>query len=288
MKRIAKTTGKIILGLLLLALLVQLWMLHGSHSKPLTSQTASSQIQRSTTPTLLIPGWGGGTWTYDKLIRTYQTQHQAGKVMTIWVFPNGKCLISGHLNRHQVNPLIQLLYVWNYSPTYQPQTRQLATVLTMLHEHYHVNKLNIIAHSYGGTEWANAVLTSVKQQRAIRYQKVVLLGVPVDESFGTKTHFAERLLGKSTDVNFKKLVRGASQMKVRHNQPAVYNLMGSKKGKHTRTDGSVPHIQSEMMRILVKRAACRYHEHVYANTSHSQLHQRKQIIKDVGQILWQH
>ncbi|WP_295747008.1 alpha/beta hydrolase, partial [uncultured Limosilactobacillus sp.] len=91
---------------------------------------------------------------------------------------------------------------------------------------------------------------------------------------------------KSTDRNFKQLLRGAKLMKDHHNQPEIFNIMGSKEGKNDRTDGSVPHIQSEMMRLLVKRMGCTYHERTYANTTHYQLHQKKAILKEVAADLW--
>ncbi len=285
MKKVGKRLLSIIGIILLLLLCVQLFMMSGSKSKPFGNQI-NQRVDRSTTPTLLIPGWGGGTPSYRKMIHVYQDKHIAQKTMTIWVFPNGKTIVKGHLDRQTPNQLIQLLYVWNYSSTYAPQTKQLTNVLTMLHQQYHVNKLNVIAHSYGGSEWANAVLRSPRLQRQIQYRRVVLLGVPVDETFGTKTHFCFHLVHRSKDENFKQLLEGATKMQQNHNQPMIFNLMGSKSGHTTRTDGSVPHIQSEMTRVLVKRIDCPYYEHVYPNTTHFQLHQKDEIINDVAHDIW--
>lgn len=285
MKKVGKRLLSIVGIILLLLLCIQLFMISGSKSKPFGNHI-NRHVHRSTTPTLLIPGWGGGTPSYRKMIHVYQDKHIAQKVMTIWVFPNGKTIVKGQLHQQTPNQLIQLLYVWNYSSTYAPQTRQLTVVLTMLHRQYHVNELNVIAHSYGGSEWANAVLRSPRLQRQIKYRRVVLLGVPVDETFGTKTRFGFRLVHRSKDDNFKQLLRGATKMKKNHNQTMIFNLMGSKTGHRTRTDGSVPHIQSEMLRVLVKRIDCPYYEHVYPNTTHFQLHQKDQIISDVAHDIW--
>lgn len=285
MKKVGKRLLSVIGIILLLLLCVQLFMISGSKSKPFGNQI-NQRVNRSTTPTLLIPGWGGGTPSYHKMIHVYQDKHIAQKTMTIWVFPNDKTIVKGHLNRQTPNQLIQLLYVWNYSSTYAPQTKQLTAVLTMLHQRYHVNKLNVIAHSYGGSEWANAVLRSPRLQRQIQYRRVVLLGVPVDETFGTKTHFGFHLVRRSKDENFKQLMQGATKMKKNRNRPMIFNLMGSKTGHTTRTDGSVPHIQSEMIRVLVKRIDCPYYEHVYPNTTHFQLHQKDKIINDVAHDIW--
>uniref|UniRef100_UPI0025F2CE87 alpha/beta hydrolase n=1 Tax=uncultured Limosilactobacillus sp. TaxID=2837629 RepID=UPI0025F2CE87 len=199
MKKVGKYAIRVIAVIVGLLLCGQLAMISGSPAKKVDQFAAG--VRTSNVPTLLIPGWGGGTPSYHRLIMTYQRQKIAQKVMTIWVFPNGKCFVRGHLATNCPNQLIQLLYVWNYTPTYNPQTKQLTAVLTMLHKRYHVNELNVIAHSYGGSEWANAVLRSSRLQQEIKYQRVILLGVPLDESFGTKTRFGLHLLHKSTDRN---------------------------------------------------------------------------------------
>lgn len=284
MKKVGKYASRLLAVIVVLLLCGQLVMISGSQSKKVDHFAAS--VRKSNVPTLLIPGWGGGTPSYHRLITTYQQQKIAQKVMTIWVLPNGKCFVRGHLAANRPNQLIQLLYVWNYTPNYDPQTKQLTAVLTMLHKRYHVNRMNVIAHSYGGSEWANAVLRSPRLQQEINYQRVILLGVPVDESFGTKTRFGFHLLHKSTDRNFKQLLRGANSMKAHHNQPEIFNIMGSKEVKKDRTDGSVPHIQSEMMRLLVKRMGCIYHERTYKQTTHYQLHQKDNILRDVAQDVW--
>lgn len=284
MKKVGKYGVRLLAIVVVLLLCGQLIMISGSRSNRLNHFAAG--VQKSNTPTLLISGWGGGTPTYHRLITTYYQQKIAQKVMTIWVLPNGKCLVHGHLDANRPNQLIQLLYVWNYTPTYNPQTKQLTAALTMLHDRYHVDKLNVIAHSYGGSEWANAVFCSPRLQKEIKYQKVVLLGVPVDESFGAKTRFGLHLLHKSTDHNFKQLLRGASLMKANHNQPEIFSLLGSKEGKNDQTDGSVPHVQSQMMRLVVKKMGSTYHERTYANTTHFQLHQKKAILKEVAADIW--
>ncbi|MDN3536745.1 alpha/beta hydrolase [Limosilactobacillus fermentum] len=78
----------------------------------------------------------------------YQDQNIATNVMVVRVAPTGAVQVSGSLKGKQ-NPLIQFIYDWNYSTTYQPQVRELTQVLQVLATKYHVQKLNVIAHSYG-------------------------------------------------------------------------------------------------------------------------------------------
>lgn len=279
---VLKWVGRGVIALVIILLLFQIWMLHGSRSRSFTSERRG--FKASSTPTLLIPGWGGGTWSTDRMIQTFQRKHIAQKVMTVWVFPSGRTIIKGSLSKHQKNPLIQLLYVWNYNASYRPQTHQLAIVLKKLHAHYNIDKMNVIAHSYGGTEFMHAYIGSQSIQKMIDFRKIVLLGVPVDESFGTKTRYRLGLAKKSKDDNFKILEKQIQSVHTHHNDH-IFNLMGSKDGE--RTDGSVPHIQSEMLRNLIKdHPDIKYHEHIYAHTSHPMLHQKSNIINDVAHYLW--
>lgn len=200
--------------------------------------------------------------------------------MTIWVAPNGHVRIKGHLSHR--NPIIQLLYDWNYTSGYQAQTRQLTRVMRILHRDYHVDKMNVVAHSYGGTEWLHAYIGSPDIQKQLCFPKVILLGTPVDETFGERTRFTKWLFKKSKDDNFKLMER-----QIQHTSfvrvGKIYNWMGEKGG---RTDGEVPHIQSEMLRSLIRNKRIGYTEHVYPQTNHVQLHQKKQILNDLFKTLW--
>lgn len=116
---------------------VQLYLLRGTPGKAITP--TNSSVKYSATPTLLIPGWGGNTWTYTKLIDYYQDQNIATNAMVVRVAPTGAVQVSGSLKGKQ-NPLIQVIYDWNYSTTYQPQVRELTQVLQVLATKYHVQK----------------------------------------------------------------------------------------------------------------------------------------------------
>ena len=276
--KIGRVFLRIILILILTGGAVQLYLLRGSKEQSI--QTNNPQVRYQSTPTLLIPGWGGNTWTYQKLINTAQEKNVAQKRMTIWVAPNGHVRIKGNLNRK--NSIIQLLYDWNYTPGYQAQTKQLTRVLRILHRQYHVRTLNVVAHSYGGTEWLHAYISSPDIQKNIQFPKVILLGTPVDETFGERTKFTKWLFKKSKDSNFKLMER-----QIRHTSLVrigkIYNWMGAKGG---RTDGEVPHIQSEMLRSLLQNKRVNYSEYIYPHTNHVQLHQKKQILNDILKTLW--
>lgn len=287
---IIKKLIKIILVLLIALIVVgsgiQLFLLRGTPRKALKQADYRQDVNYRSTPTILIPGWGGNTITYNKLINYYQDHHFAQKVLTVWVSPWDGIRVAGHLNAGQKNPLIQVLYDWNYDQTFRPQVKQLGKVLAYLQSNYHLHRVNIIAHSYGGTEFMHAYMDSPTLQQRMHLNKVVFLGVPVEESLASRIHYRYHLINHSHDKNFIRLRRQMRDWQPDY-QLAIYNIMGTKQGS-TRTDGEVPHIQSEMlMSLLAGHPTINYHQKNYTNTTHSQLHDRTIILDYIAKQLWQ-
>lgn len=271
--------------LLVLGVGVQLYLLRGTPGKPLMANRYRTDTVYSSVPTILIPGWGGNTITYNKLINYYQDHGFAQKVLTVWVSPWGTIRISGHLDKRQKNPLIQVLYDWNYDQTFHPQVKQLRKVLLYLQDHYHLHKVNVIAHSYGGTEFMHAYMNSPELQKKLHLKKVVFLGVPVEESLASRLHYQYHLIHHSRDKNFIRLREQMANWQPDY-RLTIYNIMGRKKG-YVHTDGEVPHIQSQMLRSLIKgHPMIDYQQRTYDNTTHSQLHDRQEILDYIADQLW--
>ena len=284
LKKISKVLGYSIGGVCVLLLLTQAFLLRGTPGKAIDPAAGPKVVRYSKVPTLLIPGWGGNTVTYNHLIKYYQKRNIAQKVMTVWVSPHHHIRVSGDWHG-QKNALIQVLIDWNYNASYHPQVGQLRQVLIDLNKRYGIKQTNIVAHSYGGTEFMHAYMGSKYLQRALRLNKVVLLGVPVEEKLSDHLPNHYPLIHDSKDKNFYRL---RTQMKEwQLNYPIeIYNLMGSKDGSKL-TDGAVPHIQSEMLRALIKsHPTITYHQKIYPNTTHSQLHDRPLILRQIERILW--
>lgn len=266
-------------SILVIALAVQAYLLRGSRFTNVT--TFAPTVQTTKVPTLLIPGWGGNTWTYQRFIDYAARHHYAQHTMTIWVAPSGKVTVKGHVQGVK-NPLIQLLYTWNYTPTYQGQVKQLTRVLLLLARDYQVHDLNVVAHSYGGTKWLHAYIANPQLQRQLNFHRVILLGVPTDESFGAKTKYTQTLFKRSVDPEFLKLTH---QIQTAHlgSDDHLYNWMGQ---TQPGTDGEVPIVQSEMLRSLIKNKHVHYHQRIFPATNHIQLHQKPTILRQICQVLW--
>ncbi len=281
-KIVLKRLWYLVFGIIVIAMAVQLYLLKGTPSQPLNMHRLRSDVSYTDTPTLLIPGQGGNTITFDTFIKRAQNQNIAQSVMVVRVSPTGQVRVKGSL-KGKKNPVIQILYDWNYNVSFEPEMHQLTQVLIVLNRQYHVKKLNIVAHSYGGTEFLHAYLGNAKLQKKLSFQKIVLLGVPVEESFGVNTKYTAWLFKKSRDAEFKKLLRQVKKAQFSKDE-AIYNIMG--KEADQKTDGEVPNIQSQMMATLFKNTSVKYVQRWYPKTSHRQLHEKKAILKYVMQILW--
>lgn len=278
MKRLLKVIVGLFSTLLILALVVQFLILLPIPGRHLQTKDYQKDYRYVDVPTILIPGWGGNTTTYRRMIKFYQNEHYAQKVMTVWVSPTGNIKTSGNYTG-QKNALIQILFNWNYNATYHPQVAQLKNVLHLLHDKYHISTMNVIAHSYGGTEFMHAYMGDKTLQRNIQLNKLIFLGVPVEESFGVKDKFVPDLRKKSTDKNFKQLEREMREWQPQ-SKVTIYNVMGG-------SDESVPKIQSEMLKSLIAfHPHIEYHQVVVPHTSHFQLHSRQSIQRRIANILW--
>lgn len=278
MRRLLKGFTATISILLILMLIIQFTILLPLPNHSLKTSDYRSNIHYDETPTVMIPGWGGNTTTYYRMTHYFESHHYAQKVMTVWVSPTGTVKTSGSYHQ-QKNALIQILYNWNYNASYHPQVYQLTKALQLLHDRYHIKRMNVIAHSYGGTEFIHAYMSSEKLQKNIQLHKVVFLGVPVEESFGVKVKFVPNLNRKSKDRNFHQLEQ---QMRSWHPNSSIkfFNIMGG-------GDESVPRVQSEMLQTLVRiHPEIQYRQVVVPKTNHFQLHDRMAIIQRVAKILW--
>ena len=285
MKKLFKILLGLLVGIVIIGAGIQTYLLRGTRGISLTKAEYRSDVHYSSTPTILIPGWGGNTVTYQKLINYYQNRHIAQKTLTVWISPWGNIRVAGRLNKGDKNALIQILYDWNYDSTFHPQVKQLSKALTYLHDHYHLDRANVIAHSYGGTEFMHAYLSSPQLQKHLQLNKVVFLGVPVEESLSSRLNYHYHLIKHSRDKNFIRLRKQAKDWQP-NGKLTIYNFMGTKPGS-THTDGEVPLIQSEMLKSLIKdHPTIQYHQRVYSQTTHRQLHDRTAILNRIADELW--
>lgn len=281
LKKIGKQIGKFLIGIIIIALIVQLILLIPSPQKALRKDRLRNDIQYHDVPTLLINGFGGSNYTYNKMINYYQKENIAQKTMTIHVTPTGMVHVSGSV-KGKKNAMIQLLFDWNFTQTYNSQINWTIKVIKILHNQYGINELNVIGHSWGGTEFLHALGQSKWIQDNVKFNKVILMGTPVNEEVNNKVTYPQALRKHLTDAEFRKL-----KQEYRHLTPCskikFYNVMAD---YHDDTDTSVPNVQSEFLTAILnpKWSTCK--TITFDGIKHSALHQNPRVLMKVAKMLY--
>lgn len=281
MKKFLKILFKVLISIVIIAILVQGILLIPSPQKDLRMNQLRKDITYSDVPTLLINGYGGSNYTYNKMINYYQKQNIAQKTMTIHVTPTGKVHVTGSV-KNKKNALIQLLFDWNLSPTYDPQVKWLKSVLKVLHNQCGINELNVVGHSWGGTEFLHALGQSKWIQRNIAFNKVILLGVPVNEAVNNHVTYAEAKRRNITDAEYLELKHEYQELNP-VKKIKFYNVMADYKDN---TDTSVPNVQSEFLMSILNPEWSSCMTKKIRGIKHSALHQNVNVLKYVAHLLY--
>lgn len=281
MKKIIKRIFKVILVIVILGLLVQIILLIPSPQKNLRMDHLRKDIHYSNVPTILINGYGGSNYTYNKMIKYYEKENIAQKTMTIHVTPSGNVHVSGTV-KNKPNVLIQLLFDSNLGQTYNPQVKWTIKVFKILHDKYGINELNVVGHSWGGTEFLHALGQSEWIQHNMKFNKVVLMGTPVNEAVNNKISYTTAKKKDITDAEYRKLRSEYQELDpigIIH----FYNVMADYKDH---TDTSVPNVQSEFIDSILNPEWSTLQTKTFMGIKHSALHQNEEVLRYVAKLLW--
>lgn len=281
MKKFFKRLGQILAGIVILALVIQMILLVPSPQRALRMNHRRKDIEYQDVPTILINGFGGSNYTYNKMINYYQKENIAQKTMTIHVTPTGKVHVSGSV-KGKKNALIQLLFDWNLAKTYNPQTNWTVKVMKVLHDKYGISELNVVGHSWGGTEFLHALGQSKWMQKNIKFNKVVLMGTPVNEGVNNKETYSQALREHLTDAEYRKLKREYQNL-TPCSKIHFYNLMADYRDN---TDTSVPNVQSEFLNQILNPEWSTCQTKMFKGIKHSALHQDTKVLKVVAKLLY--
>lgn len=281
MSKLLKNLFKVLIGILVIALGVQLILLIPSPQKALRTNDLRNDIKYTDTPTILIPGYGGSNYTYNKLITYYEKENFAQKTMTIHVTPTGKIHVSGTV-KNKKNALIQLLFDWNLGKTYDNQVKWTIKTFKVLANQYGVHQLNVIGHSWGGTEFLHALGQSRWVQRNMRFNKVVLMGTPVNEGVTVHDSYQEAQKEHLSDAEYRKLFK-EYQALAPIQKIHFYNVMAD---YQNHTDTSVPNVQSEFLNNILNAKWSILNTKMFYGIKHSALHQDEKVLNYVAKLLY--
>lgn len=137
----------------------------------LTPLTTTS-VTETNTPTIFIGGDYARAFSTNGFVHRFSETHLMTKALVVHVGKQGQITTRQYAPlRH--NPTIQIIYADNHNAKLQAQ--QLAPVMRVLKQRYHVTKYNVVGHSSGGNIIFD-YLTKSSQNGQPRIAKFVTLG----------------------------------------------------------------------------------------------------------------
>ncbi|HAT55183.1 MAG TPA: hypothetical protein DCW31_08105 [Lactobacillus sp.] len=255
----------------------------GVTAEPLTSSQVSASVEKTHTPTIFMPGWATSANSFNSMIGYMQDQHTAGKVMRINVDFFGRIHVFGQLRKTDINPLIQITFDHNLGNSYQPQARWLNQILLLLKKKYHVNEYNAVGHSWGGSAMVTQLIRDGNNKKLPKLHKMILLGTPIDEGVDrAKDVYANSKPKRPTRI-YRRLMADRTNLWANKNA-IITNVYGSANGEDT--DNSVPIVQAQSLRYLVRGIVPSYHEILMNKTNHHQIHTTVRSFKLVTKLLF--
>jgi Uncharacterized protein with an alpha/beta hydrolase fold len=254
-----------------------------------TSATSSHTVTEpqwvmTTTPTLFIHGFAGGTHSFGPLIQRMEEQGIAKKESTITVLSDGQLQVTGELSGKADNPLIQVLFEDNQSHEWN-QAQWLQNVLIYLKQHG-IDEVNLVGHSMGGVDIFRYLGTYAQADNVPFVKKFSAIAAPFNDFVDTQ----------STQTIEEVLNEGPNQFSDRLND--FYNFVGSFAlpdiqliaGQVTPddlSDGTVPLTSAlALFHILKAHGANISYTIVTNEASHSHLHENAKVDQLLKDFLW--
>ncbi|WP_461213073.1 alpha/beta hydrolase [Lacticaseibacillus sp. GG6-2] len=252
---------------LLVLIVVALVCLNG-----LTWHQEKSPKSTTSVPTIFLHGYSGTAYSTDKMIAALTRAGVAKQTMTVTVSPNGKMKVKGDL--HAKHPLVQVVY--QDSLDNQQFTHWLLQVYAMLHQRYHVQRVNAVGHSDGGT----AVIEAAMQHPAVKMNKLVAIAAPFTSGFvpdGTTIAGKYAKNGKPlvASAKYRQMAREAKNFHAK----AVLDLYGDL-GDGSHSDGVVDVNAASSLKYLLRDWHGDYQEREVKGkgAQHSQLHENNKTV----------
>lgn len=247
-------------------------------------QTTEEKIEKTTTPTLFLHGYGGTVNSFKGMIQ--RLEDSAQKELTLTVDVNGQVQADGELTKKADNPIVQVLFADNKNNEWN-QTEWIKACLTYLQSTYGIDKVNIVGHSMGGVSGLRYLATYGQDQSLPQVQKFVALGAPFNEFEENSTQSLNDMLKNGPAVTTS---RYQDYQQLIGNVPTTiqFLLVGGQLSETDASDGTVPLSSALAVYALLKQNENPVEEKVVEgeNAAHSMLHENQEVDRLVQQFVW--
>jgi uncharacterized alpha/beta hydrolase family protein len=262
-------------------------------SKTNEESNSSSEVPESSSagqddrPTLFIHGYGGTFYTFSRMLARFEEANYGEKLLTIDVEPDGSISESGTWQDGSPNPFIQVIFAdknnneWN-------QADWIKAVLVYLKTTYQIDEVNLVGHSMGGVSSLKYLVVYGNEATQPVVKHFVALGSP----FNDLVEGNENLTIKELHQNGPLVLSGRyNEYSVAIRQyPAsikMLNIVGDI-GDGSKSDGTVSVNSGLSIGYLMETNNFDYREHLITGkySSHTKLHENRQVDKLIAEFLW--
>ncbi|MFT8408223.1 alpha/beta hydrolase [Liquorilactobacillus satsumensis] len=239
-------------------------------------------------PTIYLHGYGGGAASTNKMIAAAEKSGRAQKTLTINVSQDGQLHLQGTWSWSEKNPIVQVIFDDNTAeiPT---EAAWLKQVVNYLHQHYNMQKFNVVTHSMSGPVtyyWA----VHLRQKNGPVLNKFVPIAGPFNGVIyidDTPNQNSLESSGKPTSQNtaYRDYFKFRSRFP---RQTKVLNIFGNLEDG-TNSDGLVTNVSARSLAYLIRGHVASYQELMVkgANAQHSLLHNHNTTVDQaVINFLW--
>ena len=221
----------------------------------------SAHVQRQSTDTVFIPGFGGNAASTNDFINQYSWHRVATQALRVYVAKDNR--VSTMKQYHPLvknNPMVQLVFQDDLHP--KRQAGQMIYAMHYLYRKYHIRKVNFIGHSSGGNIAFDYMIHNPKARQVPTPEKMVTIGA----------NYAPH------DPLVKNLPKSLHILNI---AGEIYNA---------KSDGEVPNDIVQPMGKLVRKHVGEYRYYVYSSNpmdaEHSMLHENPKLDKIIAEFLW--
>lgn len=228
-------------------------------------------------PTLFVHGYKGTANSFDFMLDRFENEYHWGrKALVYYVASSGKIHVH-NVNEGQGDPAFVQVIFENNRASLEDQSKWLAGVMTHLRKNYHVDNVNIVAHSMGG-------LVSVKYLESYQGSQRPSVGKLVTIGSPFAGIFAEEYFKINRDAAATDLKPDSAALKLLHENdfPGEINVLSIGSAGDAI---AVPESVQALRRIV---PADRLQETMINNEDlgHSGLHEDKAVDRLIYSFLW--
>ncbi|WP_235906958.1 alpha/beta hydrolase [Mammaliicoccus sciuri] len=258
---------------------------HSATVKSTDSTYINSQI-----PTLFLHGYAGSVNSEKYMVQQAKKKGVTKEVITAYVSEDGEVKLKGKLKKDAINPIVQIELENNKQGDLDLNAEWFKSVLAKLQSEYGIKKFNFVGHSMGNLSFAKYMLKYGDDETLPQLNKEVNIA-------GT----FNGVLNMNEQINEISVDRSGKPSRMNPPYPDLQQLKDIYKGQEievlniygdlqdgTNSDGRVSNSSSKSLKYLLGNSPKSYKESKYEGKTaqHSELHENKQVAKEIVEFLW--